>query len=108
MLCEDCIHFQNMDTNNHCDNCSRYQEFIRDNEYTNVVTIDYDLKFEAFNKLISLCNYLDNFDMKALFRISSSGNGVHLKMIFNNEFSFYERIKLRLIMGDDSKRVELD
>jgi len=105
MICEDCFKFQ--DRTNDCSNCDKYKK-TEPYKLTNIITIDYDTKFEAFNKLLELIYYRDIFNYDLYYRFSSSGRGIHVKIIFDKEMSFDERITIRRVLGDDQSRIELD
>jgi len=108
MKCEECLSYNNFTTHIDCKKCKKYQNFIRNNEVSKEITLDYDSLYEGYFNLIQILYYTEKYGYKVMFRYSSSGNGIHVKIISDNTFTFEERICIRRILNEDRMRIELD
>ena len=108
MKCKDCPIYIEQRTGDNCSNCEQYNNRKPMNYTSNIITLDYDYLFQSFNMLLQLIELKKQYGFEVFFRKSSSGNGIHVKLIFDNNFDFDERILIRRMLGDDVNRIELD
>lgn len=111
ILCKDCEVFINRYGADECikRGCTK-GDF---NEFSDVVTVDYDGLDNSFYKLIQMTDIKGkklngNIVKEAFFRVSSSGKGTHLKLVLDKKIGFDERIMIREQLGDCEARVRLD
>ncbi len=81
-----------------------------------IITLDYD---DVFNDVDNFKDYLDNLDkiyklknkkiVKNVYvRVSSRGNGVHIKLELFKPISFMKLLVYRVFLGDDINRIRMD
>lgn len=73
------------------------------------VTVDLDGYAPRFRyKALSAYHALERWADDVEVAVSSSGNGLHLVGWFLEPLEFAEEVRLRRLLGDDPKRVEID